>query len=139
MAKPLLVKDLMSHRVFCVREGDSVAKARLLMDERGVRHVPVVDAARSLIGLLSERDLLRHALDNQLDLPIDVLDDLLSKTRVEDIMTREVATVEAQDPLSRAADTMLENKFGCLPVVEGRMLVGIVTESDFVRLMAAGD
>jgi CBS domain-containing membrane protein len=138
MSKTLVVKDLMSRRVVSVRPEDSIAKVRLIMDEKNVRHVPVVDAAQNVVGLVSDRDLLRHALEDQLDLPVNVLEDVLRKSRAEDVMTREVATVEADEPLSSAADTMLENKYGCLPVVDGTRLVGILTESDFVRHLAGG-
>jgi CBS domain-containing protein len=55
---------------------------------------------------------------------------------VEEVMVHEVETVEPTAPLSEAAALMLENKFGCLPVVEGDRLVGILTESDFVRHVA---
>lgn len=139
MRKARTVEDLMTSRVFSLHPADSIAKARLIMDEQDVRHVPIVDAEQNLIGLVSERDLLRHALEDQIDLPLQLLDDLLHKTRAEDIMTREVVSIEAEAPLSEAATTMLEGKYGCLPVLDGTRLIGILTESDFVRYHAERD
>jgi len=98
-----------------------------------VRHVPVVDREGELVGLVTHRDLARGVLGRTQELPIGVEEDLLRRRRVGEIMVTEPDTIEPETPLREAAEIMLENKIGCLPVTEGTHLVGILTEADFVR------
>ncbi|HEY4563864.1 MAG TPA: CBS domain-containing protein [Thermoanaerobaculia bacterium] len=131
--KELRVRDLMSDHVISVHPGDSVDKVYDAMTERGIRHIAVIDGEGDLVGLISHRDLLRHALIERSDLPFFIQRAVLRRTLTEEVMTSEVETAEPDLPLQEAARIMLENKFGCLPVVEGWRLVGILTESDFVK------
>ncbi len=133
------VRDLMTLDVIAVSPGDSLARLRDLMYDRDVRHMPVVEANGDLVGLVSQRDLLRSSLIEQADVPDFIEDALLAKLRVRELMTTGVLSVEPGVDIREAAQIMYENKYGCLPVVEGPRLVGILTESDFVRLMAEGD
>ena len=128
-----LVRDLMTDRVFTLGPGDNLAALEDLMDARRVRHVPIVDREGDLVGLVSHRDLARGALGRLDDVPISVERDVLRTRRVREIMTTEPETVDPDTALSEAASMLLENKIGCLPVVEGMRLVGILTEADFVR------
>ncbi len=134
----LRVRDLMTRNVVAARPDDSVAKLRNLMVERDVRHIPVVEGDRELVGLVSQRDLLRNALIEQPDVPDFIEDALLERLHVRELMTTGVVSVEPDSDIREAAQVMFENKFGCLPVIEGSRLVGILTESDFVRMMAEG-
>ncbi len=133
------VRDLMTRDVIAVSPGDSLARLRDLMYDRDVRHMPVIEANRDLVGLVSQRDLLRSSLIEQADVPDFIEDALLGKLRVRELMTTGVLSVEPDADIREAAQIMWKNKYGCLPVVEGPRLVGILTESDFVRLMAEGD
>jgi CBS domain-containing protein len=67
------------------------------------------------------------------EVPVFLMREILRRTRVEEVMTSEVETAGPDTPASEAARIMFENKFGCLPVLESSKLVGILTESDFVR------
>lgn len=121
----LTVGDFMTRELVTVKEADDLALAESMLRLGGIRHLPVVRDGK-LSGLVTQRDLLRSA----------ALRD--HKTAVaSDIMVREVVTVRTGTSLVQAARVMLANKFGCLPVTEedGR-LVGIITESDFVRFAA---
>jgi CBS domain-containing membrane protein len=133
MAQELRVRDLMTDHVISVHPGESVATIYDAMTERSIRHVAVVDDEGDLVGVVSHRDLLRHALIERSDLPMFIQRAVLKRTKVEEVMTSEVETADPDQPLFEAARLMFENKFGCLPVVEGWRLVGILTESDFVR------
>lgn len=133
------VRDLMSSTVFASRPGDSVAELRDLMYEHNVRHIPIVDEDGDLVGVVSQRDLLRNSLVEQADVPGFLEDEILSRLKVDELMTTDPESIDPDSDIRRAADLMVEYKYGCLPVVEGRRLVGILTESDFVRLMARGD
>jgi CBS domain-containing membrane protein len=133
-ARSAEVRDLMTDRVFTLRPLDDLESLYELMDTHHVRHVPVVDGDGDLVGLVTQRDLARHALGAQEDLPLSTQQDILRRRRVREIMATEVDTVEPDENLATAAEMLIENKIGCLPVVEGEHLVGILTESDFVRL-----
>jgi CBS domain-containing membrane protein len=127
------VRDLMTSRVFSVRPDDDLEGLYDLLDERHIRHVPVVDAEGDLVGLVTQRDLARSALGPQDAVPLSMLQEMLRRRRVREIMATEVESVEPDESLKTAAEMLLENKIGCLPVLEGEHLVGILTESDFVR------
>ena len=140
--RSLRVRDLMTERVLSVSPGDTVDTIYDAMSERSIRHVAVIDEEGDLVGVVSHRDLLRYALIERSDLPLFVQRALLKRTKAEEIMTTEVETAEPDLPLEEAAQIMFDNKFGCLPVVEGWHVVGILTESDFVRYFSrshAGD
>jgi CBS domain-containing membrane protein len=94
------------------------------MDELGVRHVPVVDAGRRLVGLVTARDLLRRVGPEPAG---------ASLVSVDQVMTADVRSVTPDDGIGRAARVMIEAEVTCLPVVEAGRLVGMLTERDFVR------
>jgi CBS domain-containing membrane protein len=127
------VRDLMTADPYTLGPRDNLASLYDLMDTHRVRHVPIVDDEGELVGLLTQTDLAMSALAAQSDLPLSQERDLLQRRRVREIMITEIETVEPDTPLQDAAATLFENKIGCLPVVEGSRLVGILTESDFVR------
>ena len=128
------VADLMTENVITVTPGTDLSVAWNLFDDAAIRHLPVVDDDGNLVGLISHRDLARKALSGVDDLPLQEQHALLAEQTVEDIMQRSPEFATPDEPLVEAAERMLENKFGCLPVVDGEEVVGIVTESDFVRL-----
>lgn len=132
----LRVRDLMTPKVVTVRPGDSVAKAHELMLDHRFRHLVVVDAEGDLVGLLTQRDLLRYSLTERTEVPLNVQRTIMKRISVEEVMTSEVETTEPGQWLQRAASVMFENKYGCLPVVEGARVVGILTEADFVRFFS---
>jgi CBS domain-containing membrane protein len=121
------VADFMTKDLVTVREGDDVALAESLLRLGGIRHLPVVRDGK-LVGLVTQRDVLRSGESGRAsarDLP------------VSEVMTRELVTVRPTTGLAQAARTMLERKYGCLPVCDDDgKLVGIVTEADFVRFAA---
>ncbi len=131
--RELEVRDLMTDTVFSLRPNDDLEALLDLMDTRHVRHVPIVDRDGNLVGLVTHRDLSRSALGPQDELPLSVQKEILRRRRIREIMATEVETVEPEEDLRNAAEMLIENKIGCLPVVEGEHLVGILTESDFVR------
>jgi CBS domain-containing membrane protein len=134
--EPILVRDLMTSRVFSLRPEATMTRLYDLMDSEHIRHIPVVDADGDLAGLVTHRDLLRSALTDRSDLPLAIQRQVLETVLVSEIMTTAVETIEPDQDIRDAAEIMMENKFGCLPVVEGDKLVGILTEADFVRYLA---
>ena len=133
--KPIKVADLMTEKVVFCRENEKLETAYDAMAENSIRHIPVVDSQQDLIGILSQRDIVGAALFSKESLPFSQVRDYLRNTRVGEVMSRGVETTEPDEDLREAGLKLLENKFGCLPVVEGQRLIGIVTESDFVRFV----
>lgn len=131
--RPPAVRDLMTPDPYTLAPRDTLAALYDLMDTRRVRHVPIVDSDGELVGLLTHTDLAMTALGSLSDLPLSQERDLLQRRRIREVMVTEVETIDPDAPLVEAAQTLFENKIGCLPVVEGNRLVGILTESDFVR------
>jgi len=120
------VGDFMTRELVTVKETDDLSLAASILRLGGIRHLPVVRDGR-LAGLLTQRDLLRAGDTGSASGAI----------LARDVMTTNPTTVPPDGSLATAARLMLRHKFGCLPVCEpdGR-LVGIVTESDFVRFAA---
>ncbi|MEM8815530.1 MAG: CBS domain-containing protein [Pseudomonadota bacterium] len=109
----------------------SLADARTLMQEHRIHHLPVVDADRGLCGLLTLSDLLR-ASDSSLRNAEERIH--ASEISVSDVMVTEVATVSATASLRQAALFLEKHRIGCLPVMQGDKLAGIITDSDFVAV-----
>lgn len=128
-----LVRDLMTDEVVTFSPRDNLADLADRMADEHIRHAPIVDREGELVGLVTERDLARFAFFDSPDTPLSVEREVLGTRRVREIMGTEVDTLEPDAPLREAAEMLLENKIGCVPVVEGRRVVGIITEADFVR------
>lgn len=113
---------------------DTLAFAEELMNVERVRHLPVVDGD-VLVGVLSHRDLLAASIST-LSSPSEEDDlDLKRRHDVSRVMRGVVETSGPDVPVEKAAESLLSNQVGCLPVVDERHhLLGIVTSSDFVRL-----
>jgi CBS domain-containing protein len=117
MKRSIRVEDLMSTAVIAVKASDALDLARDQMEVAGIRHLPVVDEHQQVVGILSNRDLLRAG----------------PKGRVGEHMTTQVVTVLGSARAADAAARMQELKIGSLPVVgEDQRLVGIITETDFL-------
>jgi CBS domain-containing membrane protein len=134
MHTPARAADLMTRDVVALEERERLDNLDQTMRALRFRHMPVLDGDK-LIGLVSERDLLRVSASSLLPHK-DKQDRFLSSlVCVADIMTRDVTTVMPDAPLAEVAELMASRKLGCVPVVErDGKLVGIITEADFVRL-----
>ena len=136
--KGLRVRDLMTKEVRTVGRNDKVTDADALMDSARVRHLPVLDDAGALAGILSRRDVYRTALRRTFGYGEKALDQILGNLVVKELMTSRVETAAPGDALADAARRMLEKGISSLVVVEGERVVGMLTESDFVRHVAGG-
>lgn len=121
----LQVRDSMAREIVTFSPDETAATALALCRERRIRHLPVLKEGR-LVGIVSDRDL--RSSTPALGDPARAA--ALQEVLVEDVMAREVVSVLPDDPIEQAANTMRERKIGCLPVLEGDELVGIVTASD---------
>jgi CBS domain-containing protein len=137
MASDPRVRDLMATDVRTLGRNDKLSMADDLMRMERIRHLPVLDDDGRLAGIVSQRDLFRGALARALGYGEAAQRKLLDMLVVKEIMTNQVETIGPDEPAAEAARRMVECKIGCLVVTEGERLVGIVTESDFVRRAAA--
>ena len=128
------VKDLMTVNLFVCREGQTLDRVEEFMKKGRIRHIPVVDEKGALAGLLTHRDLLQVCISSfQAGSEIG-LKRFLQGKKIGEIMRRSVITTTPDTDLRDAASLMLHHKLGCLPVVDGTQLVGIITEADFLNL-----
>jgi CBS domain-containing protein len=114
----------MTTDLFTVRADDLVDLAASVMEWRHIKNVPVEDAEGRLVGLVTHRDLLR-LVGRPADNPA---------VAVREIMTKDPSTVTADTPALEAMRLMRACAVGCLPVVESGRLIGLVTESDLLRV-----
>ena len=121
----LQVKDSMSREIVTLSPDETAATALAVCRERRIRHLPVLRGGR-LVGIVSDRDL--RSSTPALGDPARTA--ALQEVLVQDVMAPEVVTVLPDDPIELAANTMREHRIGCLPVLEGDELVGILTASD---------
>lgn len=136
-ALPPSVRDVMTPHVTTLKRNDKLTIADDVMRLGRIRHLPVLDDdGQEVVGILSQRDLFRGSLARALGYGEHAQRKVLDTLVVKEVMTSDVVTTSPDTPLAEVARVMLKQRIGCLPVVEGGRLVGIVTEADFVALIA---
>jgi CBS domain-containing protein len=125
------VKDIMVKEVASLDINDELSLANDIMRLGRIRHLPVVDGTR-LVGIISERDLFRSSLAQALGYGTKNTRDLMKTLRIKDVMVTGVITIPPDTDLCEATKIMMEEKIGCLPVVEDNMMVGLITETDIL-------
>ena len=121
----LCVRDVMTQTVVTLTPLQSVPEAITLLARHRFRHLPVVEDGQGLVGVLSDRDLLR-ALTRGAS---------ADRMTVQEIMKPQVVTVRPETPLSAAAAAMLQHRINCVPVLDDEeRLCGIVTSTDLLRV-----
>ncbi len=118
------VGQFMSTDLFTVSPDDLIDLAASVMDWRHIRHVPVEDQEGRLVGLITHRGLLRMMINST------------KLTTVREIMVTDPVTVSPSTSSLEAMEIMRNNRVGCLPVVDGDQLVGIITSYDFLEATA---
>lgn len=135
MISGAVVADYMSPTAVTANPGDGLRQTWLRMQEREIRHMPVLDDHERLAGIVSDRDLRRPDTVDVGTIDAYRLDD---SKKVGEVMTSAVTTVRADTPLLTAFDLLLDKRFGALPVVseEGRV-VGMLSAWDLLRAARA--
>jgi acetoin utilization protein AcuB len=131
----MLVKDRMTPNPICGTPEMSVTNIQELMREKKFRHLPIVSDENALVGLVTQRSLLKA-------LPSDIsgfsqfeISYLLSRVKAKDVMTRDVLTINEDVAVEEAARIMADEKIGCLPVCDDTRMVGIITDNDLFGIM----
>ena len=130
----MLIGKRMTPNPITVRPEVSIAEALERMRREKVRHFPVVDKDGRLQGIVTRQDLLYAAPSSVTSLNVWEVTYLVSRIKVSEVMTKKVITVSEDMPVEEAARIMADHKVGCLPVVRGQIVVGIITESDLFRI-----
>jgi acetoin utilization protein AcuB len=137
------VKDVMTKDPIAIDPEAAVGTALDVMRTKHIRHLPVVDDAGTLVGIVTDRDLRHAALAPALDEYLSVrahrrarqMSETLENLQVKDVMTWAVVTTGPEAPLTYGALIMFERRVGSLPVLERGRLVGMLTERDVLRAL----
>lgn len=130
----MLVREIMQEKVVTISVGDRLSTLEDIMTLGKVRHMPVVHGGK-LVGVVSERDLLRVSLSN-LAHRQDERRAFLEAVDIARVMSAPPIVVSPDATVEEAALVMAREKIGCLPVVEAGELLGMVTETDLLRCFA---
>jgi CBS domain-containing protein len=131
--KTIPVSQLMTSEVISIDREMEVDDAIRLMRDSRIRRLPVVDKTGRMIGILTLDQAVQSLPKEEPDALFPTLDNEIPKVR--EVMTDYVYTVASTDSIAKAAQLMLVHKFGGVPVVDDRKLVGIITESDIFRFV----
>lgn len=130
------VKDCITKEVITVSPYRPAKDAFLLMKSMGIRHLVVVEEG-VVVGIITDRDF-RRPKAAELFKSWDALYRLSDEFQVEDLMSSPVTTIDAQADIKEAAEIMVENRIGALPVTDPHHgLAGIITETDLLKALAA--
>ena len=133
----MLVKDYMSPNPITATPETTHKQATEIMRERNIHHLPVVDKNGKLVGIVVEADLLAAQPSPATTLSIYEIHGLLSRLQIKELMQSPVHTTSPECPLEEAAELMLREGIGCLPVMKEGQLVGIITDTDIFRALVA--
>jgi acetoin utilization protein AcuB len=128
------IRDVMTKNPITVNSETLVLDAQKIMKENSIRRLPVLDKG-TLVGIVTQHDLLQASPSPATSLSIHELNYLLAKMKVREIMKRNPMTLSPDTPFEEALRVGQDKKIGSFPVVENGKLVGIATESDIVRFL----
>ena len=132
----MLVKGWMTTDVITVDQDTPMMKASIIMKERKIRCLPVLNKKGKLVGIITDNDLRDAAPSKATTLDMYELNYLLSTIKVSSIMTKHLVYVKPEETVEFAAILMLENRISALPVINQRdSLVGIITQSDIFKVL----
>ncbi len=134
----MLVRDRMTPEPVTINTDTSLKEALELIRSKSFRHLPVVDEEGKLVGITTEKSLVYASPVSATSLSVFEVDYILSRTKVKQIIQGEPITVEPDLPIEEAARVMIDHRIGCLPVVEGDRLVGIISDTDIFRVLVEG-
>ncbi len=130
------VSEILTKDVFTLKAGQRVVAAEEIMRWAHVRHVPVLDDHHQLVGIVSQRDVLRAAISS-LSTGLAAVEKRqhLASATIGQIMVQPVHTIGPDELVQEAAGTMRRLKIGCLPVVDADRMVGLVSEHDLLAIL----
>lgn len=158
LLQKIFIKDVMVKDVVSIRVDEPFSKVAEIFQEHGIRHLPVVDKGKKLLGIITQRDLYKlippmkkmgedflydkEHLGDYLLKEISMGEGLfydrttLDRFILKNVMAKEPIALKAENTLGQAIDLMVKYKFGSIPIVdEGNNLVGILTHLDVLKAL----
>ena len=129
------VKSILHPKLVTVSADERLDTVDDIMALGNVRHLPVVKAGE-LVGIVSQRDLLRASLSSISNVGLGEKRAFLTSIKLHEIMSRDVITITPATSIQEAAEIMADEKIGCLPVVDDNELIGMITETDLLHFVA---
>jgi len=130
----MIINRVMTKNPIFIHPDLNINEVRSLMDREKIGHLPVLDKKNDLIGLITRKDLVKAGPTAATSLDMYEISYLLSKMTAKDDMQKKVITVNENEVVEEAARIMADNDIGCLPVVRGSLLVGIITDTDLFHV-----
>jgi CBS domain-containing protein len=112
-----------SHEIITIGSDQTLQEVVQILVQHNIGALPVLDQAGKLVGIISERDIIRHLAGSG----------GIEQTAVQDVMTRKVIVGVPQDDVMSVAHTMTENRFRHLPIIDGEKLIGIISIGDILK------
>jgi CBS domain-containing membrane protein len=135
MKSEVPVSTIMTKNVVKLNLSDDLTKAEILFKKHKIRHIPVV-TGHKVVGILSLTDLLRISFADSVDDDDEVIDvTVYNMFTVEQVMVKKVEMISPETSIRKVADILSKREFHALPVVEGDILVGIVTTTDLIKYL----
>jgi len=120
---------------YCLSEHANAHKARMLMAEKSIRHIPIKNNEDGLlIGMLSQKSVLSNAIKVINQRGLEKLEHEEKSIEVASIMDKSPAVFDVNDNIVNIAKNLLQQKSGCVAITENGKLVGVITSNDFVKL-----
>jgi CBS domain-containing protein len=123
-------REIMTSPVQCCAEGDTLVEVAKTLHEKGIGSMPVQAADGSLVGMVTDRDIVTRAVAAGRD---------VATTTAGELARGGVVTVEANDSAEHAAKVLAENRIRRVPVMDGRDVVGMISQADIARSMSHGE
>jgi CBS domain-containing membrane protein len=129
------VSTIMTKNVVKLLLSDDLTKAESLFKKHHIRHIPVVNG-NLIVGMLSYTDLLRISFADAIDEEEQEIDvTVYNMFSVEQVMARNLVKVSPDTSIREVAQILSKSEFHALPIVEGDLLVGIVTTTDLIKYL----
>jgi len=125
----MLVRDIMTTDLTTLSEDEVLLDATLILARGGFRHIPILND-KKLVGIVTDKDVKHYTPSILSGIPPEEYNRLMATTPLSKIMTRNPITIESGKTVYEAAQILYDHRIGCLPVVEGGELKGIITSTD---------
>jgi acetoin utilization protein AcuB len=130
----MIISRVMTKNPVFIHQDMTINEVRSLMDKEKIGHLPVLNKNNNLVGLMTRKDLLKAGPSAATSLDMYEISYLLSKMTVRDVMEKDVVTVGENEIVEEAARIMADRGIGCLPVMRGKLLVGMITDTDLFHV-----
>jgi CBS domain-containing protein len=132
------VREIMSTDIEVVDRNDNLRTVEERMATKQLRHLPVLEQGE-IVGMVTQRDLFKAAMSSAMGYGEKAQRAYLQSVCVKEIMVYPVVTVSPDTSVAAAADMIINKGIGCLPVIEGTKLIGMVTKTDLLRCLGTLD